>query len=88
MDQANARRLHIMKLCKQYRKDSPTPIDVNPQQLHKWLKAERYNDGETDDNGQPKLKPLFPSEIASIVNYCYYRGDPAVIGRIMTGRGF
>jgi hypothetical protein len=84
MEAANARRLHIIKLCKHYRsKDSTEPIDVNPQVFHKWLNDERYNDGTKNEDGEPNLSPLYPSEIAQIINYCYYRGDPSTIGRIM-----
>jgi hypothetical protein len=84
MEPANARRLHVAKLCKQYRdKDSTNPIDVNPQVFHGWLNNERYNDGTVDDDGNPNLTPLYPGEIATIVNYCYYRGDPSTIARIM-----
>jgi hypothetical protein len=83
MEPANARRLHIIKLCKQYRKDSVEPLDLNPQTLHHWLNEERYDTGKTDDDGKPVMSPLYPNEISAIVNYCYYRGDPRTIGAIM-----
>lgn len=87
MEPENLRRLHVIQLCKKYRKHEGTePIDVNPQQLHKWLNDERFDTGRKDDEGNPIFTPLYPSEIATIVNYCYYRGEPAVIGRILANR--
>tara|TARA_R110000822_G_scaffold186701_1_gene325647 strand:- start:874 stop:1131 length:258 start_codon:yes stop_codon:yes gene_type:complete len=46
---------------------------LGPQQLHAELNQLTFNNG----------KKLTARNIASIVNYCYYRGDPTAIERIM-----
>jgi hypothetical protein len=77
MEPQNERDLQVIVLCKQYRDYSLEPIDKNPQALHKELGLVRLDDGS--ENGSP----LYASEIATIVNYAYYRGDPRTIGAIM-----
>jgi hypothetical protein len=73
----NDRALQVIVLCKQYRDYSLEPIDKNPEALHAELALVRLDDGSEDGS------PLYPSEIATIVNYAYYRGDPRTIGAIM-----
>ena len=46
---------------------------LGPQQLHAELNELTFNDG----------KKLTARNISQIVNYCYYRGDPTTIARIM-----
>jgi hypothetical protein len=46
---------------------------LGPQQLHSELNNLEFNNG----------KKLTARNIAAIVNYCYYRGDPTAIARIM-----
>jgi hypothetical protein len=45
---------------------------LGPQQLHAELNEMTFNNG----------KKLTARNIAYIVNYCYYRGDPTAIARI------
>lgn len=78
MEPLNAKRLHVLKLCKKYRpnqdKDHWCQIPVN--KLHDHLALERFEDGE----------PLGEINIAQIVHYCYYQGEASNIGRIMASR--
>jgi hypothetical protein len=75
MEPLNAKRLHVLKLCKKYRPNPEkegccqTPVD----KLHEHLKLERFDDGQ----------PLGEMNISQIVHYCYYQGDAGTIGRIM-----
>ena len=46
---------------------------LGPQQLHAELNDLVFNNG----------KKLTARNISQIVNYCYYRGDPTTIARIM-----
>ena len=46
---------------------------LGPQQLHAELNELTFNNG----------KKLSARNISQIVNYCYYRGDPTTISRIM-----
>ena len=77
MEPANERALQVIVLCKKYRDYSMEPIDKNPQTLHDELALVVLDDGTEDGS------PLYASEIATIVNYAYYRGDPRTIGAIM-----
>jgi len=51
---------------------------LGPQQLHKELNNLTFNNG----------KKLNERDIASIVNYCYYKTDPTAIARIMRNAVF
>jgi hypothetical protein len=75
MEPLNAKRLHVLKLCKKYRPNEEldgvcqTPVN----KLHEQLQLEKFDDNQ----------PLGEMNISQIVHYCYYRGNAGTIGRIM-----
>jgi hypothetical protein len=68
---ANIRTAFVNATCVDYRAQCQKGLGV--QQLHAALNNLEFNNG----------KKLTARNIATIVNYCYYREDPTTIQRIM-----
>jgi hypothetical protein len=75
MEPLNAKRLHVLKLCRKYRPNEEPEgvclIAVN--KLHEHLQLEKFDDGQ----------PLGEMNISQIVHYCYYQANAGTIARIM-----
>jgi hypothetical protein len=68
---ARIRTAFVNATCVDYRQQCQKGLGV--QQLHAALNDLEFNNGKT----------LTARNIATIVNYCYYRGDPTAIQRLM-----